>query len=219
MPINRNLIMHYDFETNNSNPYNCQPIEIAAVMIDPRNLEIIPNSMFYSLIKPVSDDICESMGLAKTSQEALDVNKKTLKQLESAPELKSVWISFCEYVSGYNPSGKSWNGPILSGYNNQGFDDIILNRIAEQYGQFDKERRICSLFHPIHNIDLMRLLFPWFESNAELDKFKMDSLREFFGISMENAHSADTDVLHQASILIQLLKLTRKYSKITNWKK
>ncbi len=232
MPINKNLILMYDFETNNINPYNCQPIEIAAVMIEPRNLEIIPGSLFYSLIKPIPDELCDSIDtywnviqdeprktIAKTDQKALDVNKKTLEQLSTAPCLKTVWHSFSEYILNYNPSKKSWNGPILAGFNNNGFDDIILNRISQKYGYFDEDRQQCSLFHPIINIDLMKMLFPWFESNAELDKFKMDTFRSFLGIYTENAHSADADVEDQAKILIQLMKLTRKYSRVTNWKK
>jgi len=223
MPVSKNIIIHYDLETTSANPHTTQPIEIAAVAIDNRTLEIIPNSEFYSLIKPIEDPEEQTkLGLGQIEQGALDVNKKTMEELRIAPALKSVWKSFEKYVMGFNASGKKWDAPILSGYNNQGFDDIILNRIAGpvwKYGPWDEDRKSCPLFHPIYNLDVMKLLYPWFDSSYEISNFKMDTFRSFFGLSMEGAHSADKDVKDQAEILIRLMKLTRKYSKITNWNK
>lgn len=223
MPVNTNFILHYDLETTSANPHTTQPIEIAAVIIDPRTLEIIPNSEFYSLIKPVEDPEEQAkLGLGQIEQGALDVNKKTMEELREAPALKSVWKSFENYVMSYNPTGKKWGAPILSGFNNHGFDDIIINRIAGttwKYGPWEEERKHCPLFHPVHNIDLMKLLFPWFESSYEIANYKMDTFRQFFGINSENAHSADVDVQDQATVLIQMLKMTRKYAKMTKWRK
>lgn len=223
MPINKSTIIMYDLETTSANPHTTQPIEIAAVAIDARTLDIIPNSEFYSLIKPIEDTEEQvKLGLGPIEQGALDVNKKTMEELRVAPNIKAVWQSFEQYVMGYNPTGKTWDAPILAGFNNQGFDDIIINRIAGpvwKFGPWDDDRKRCSLFHPTHNLDLMKLLFPWFESNYQVPNFKMDTFRSFFGIVTENAHSADADVKDQATILINLLKMTRKYSKMTTWKK
>lgn len=220
MPINRNKIIMYDLETTSANPQTTQAIEICAVAIDARNLEIIEGSKFYSLIKPIEDVAeQEKLGLGPIEQAALDVNKKTMEELRKAPALKTVWNSFSQYLLQYNSTGKKWDAPILSGFNNRGFDDVIINRIAEQYGPWDASRKQCPLFHPIFNIDLMQILFPWFESNYEVKNFKMDTFREFFGIESENAHSADVDVYDQAKILCNLMKMTRKYSRISNWGK
>lgn len=223
MPICNNTIIMYDLETTSANPYTTQAIEIAAVAIDPRKLEIIPNSEFYSLVKPIEDkEEQEKLGLGMIEQGALDVNKKTIEELRKAPALKSVWKSFEQYVMNYNPSGKDWSAPILAGFNNQGFDDIILNRIAGpvwKLGPWNEERQRCPLFHPIYNLDVMKMLYPWFESNFEVKNFKMDTFRTFFGLSKEGAHTADKDVQDQAEILIRLMKITRKYSRITTWSK
>jgi DNA polymerase III alpha subunit (gram-positive type) len=223
MPICNNTLIMYDLETTSANPQTTQIIEIAAIAIDPRKLEIIPNSEFYSLIKPIEDPEEQAkLGLGPIEQGALDVNKKTMEELRLAPALKTVWKSFEQYIMNYNTTGKKWTAPALCGFNNNGFDDIILNRVAGtvwKYGPWDEERQQCPLFHPTYNLDLMKLLYPWFESNYDVQNFKMDTFRKFFGLSSEGAHTADQDVKDQAEILIRLLRLTRKYSKITNWTK
>jgi DNA polymerase III epsilon subunit-like protein len=222
MPINRQTILVYDYETGSANPYKTQPIEIACIAIEPRNLEIIPDSEFYSLIKPIQDkEYLEKYNLDDIQPEALKVNKKTIEELSTAPSLKSVWESFTEYVMNFNPTGKKWEAPILSGFNNTGFDDIISNRVAGsdpwKYGPWDEDRQRCSLFHPIHNIDLMKVIFPWFESDFELKSFSLDNLRTRLGMSHEGAHHAMVDVYDTAKILIQFLKLSRKFRKQINW--
>ena len=50
--MNYNKICVFDFETDGTNPEQCSPVQIAAVMIDPLNLEIIPNSEFNCNFKP-----------------------------------------------------------------------------------------------------------------------------------------------------------------------
>lgn len=209
----------YDFETGSRNPYTTQPIQIAAVAIEPRNLEIIPGSEFESLIKPIFDkNEQEAAGLGDIEQEALDVNGKKVEDLQNAPSLKTVWGNFVKYCENYNISGKKWDAPILSGFNNHGFDDIILNRIAREYGPFDKDYQKCSLFHPVYNIDLLQLIFPWFESNYDIGfSLSMDNLRKFLGMSLDGAHDALVDVKDQANILIRFMKLKRTMSKRVTW--
>lgn len=222
--INKNTYIVYDYETTSANPYTTQPIELAAVAVDPRNLEIIPNSEFYSLIRPIEDKEEQiKMGLGPIEQGALDVNKKTLEELRTAPSVKSVWESFKQYCMNYNITGKKWDAPILCGYNNTKFDDIITDRIAGKepwgYGPFDKDRQQCTLFHPIHNVDIMKYVFGWFESDYELKSFSMDNLRVRLNMSSEGAHHAMKDVKDTAQLLIGFLKLQRKMKNYVNdWK-
>lgn len=217
--LNKNTIIMYDFETGSRNPHTTQPVQLAAVAIEPRNLEIIPGSEFNSLIQPILDkEQQEKLGIGNIEQEALDVNGKTLEELAKAPPAKIVWGNFVKYCENYNITGKQWDAPILSGFNNRGFDDIILNRLAAQYGPFDKEYRKCSLFHPVVNLDLYQILWPWFESNYEIGwSLSMDNLRKFLGMSLENAHDALQDVKDQADILIRVLKLQRAMGKRVTW--
>lgn len=235
MPIIKNTIIHYDFETDDSNPYTCQPIEICAVAINHRTLEIIPDSQFYSLIQIVEDKAeRDKLGLGDIQQAALDVNKKTMEELRKAPSLKSVWQSFVKYCENYSTSNKKWDKPILSGFNNHRFDDIILNRIAKPqikdaegnpvdsawgYGPWENSRQHIPLFHPTHNYDLMQMIIPWMESKYELNGVSMDAICDFMNYKLEGAHSADVDVERQATVMLQLMKKTREFSKKMNWKK
>lgn len=220
MPIHNATYIMYDFETGSRNPNTTQAIQIAAVAIDPRNLQIIPGSEFESLIRPEFDEVkCKSLGIDPLEDQALAVNGKTREELAKAPQLKVVWKSFVQYCMNYNPSGKKWTTPCLVGFNNIGFDNVILDRIAQEFGPWDSERKYCTLFNPIIKLDLMQMLLPWFESEFNLRTISMDNMREFLGMSKEGGHDALVDVKDQAEIFIRIMQLTRKYSKITNWSK
>ena len=49
---NNQKICVFDLETDGSNPDSCSPVQIAAVIIDPRKLEIIPDSEFNINLMP-----------------------------------------------------------------------------------------------------------------------------------------------------------------------
>ena len=42
----------FDFETDGSDPTVCSPVQLAAIMVDPIKLEIIPDSGFNVFCKP-----------------------------------------------------------------------------------------------------------------------------------------------------------------------
>lgn len=222
MPIVRNVYLVIDFETGSKNPHKTQPIELASVAVHPRTLEIIPNSEFCSLIKPVSDEKAIELGLDPIEDDALAVNQKTREELKKAPSIKSVWSQFCTYVNNYNTTGKMWDAPIMVGFNNNGFDDIILNRIATkapwEFGPVYEDRGTIGLFHPITNIDIMKMMYPWMESNSDIFSLSMDKLRDYFGMSSAGAHEALQDVRDEAQIFIRLMKLTRKFSQKVTFK-
>lgn len=212
--INRNTYIMYDFETGSRNPKTTQPIELAAIAINPRTLEIIPGSEFYSLIKPFDDEEAKAKGLDPLEDGALEVNKKTREILKTAPDIKAVWQNFIQYVSSFNYKGGRWDAPIPVGFNNNGFDDIIIERIccSAPWNLGPKDERGATLFHPVQNVDLMRLMFPWMESNTELKSLSMDNLREYFGMDNKNAHTADQDVKDQAEIFCRFMKMSRQFS-------
>lgn len=220
MPIHNSIYLMYDYETGSRNPNTTQAIQLACIAIEPRSLEIIPNSEFESLIKPEFEEIkCKELGIDPLEDQALAVNGKTKEELAKAPQLKVVWKSFTQYCMNYNPSGKKWTAPCLVGFNNIGFDNVILDRMAKEFGPWDSERKQCTLFNPIIKLDLMQMLLPWFESEYNLKSISMDNMRDFLGMSKDGGHDALVDVKQQAEIFIKLMKITRKYSKITNWSK
>lgn len=209
----------YDMETGSRNPTRTQPIQLAAIAIDARTLEVIPNSEFNTLIQPIMDKEQQAaLGLDDLEQQALDKNGKKVEDLIVAPSLKIVWSNFVKYVENYNVAGGKWDAPILCGFNNRGFDDVILNRISRQFGPHDKEYDRCALFHPVYNMDVLQLIFPWFESNFEVGfSLSMDNLLKFFKMNTEGTHDALVDVKNQAEIMIRLIKLMRAMGKRVDW--
>lgn len=220
--MNFSPICFYDFETCSANPKTTQPLQLAAVMIDGRRLE--PISEFVSFIKPVVDvDEQQRLGLDNIQEEALKKNKITPEQYMSAPDCRTVWSMFCDWVAQYNYKKDRWFAPIKAGYNNNNFDDIIVDRLCcrspYKFGPIETKYDREGLFHPIHNIDLMKIVFQWFENNYNVKSLSFDSLRNYMGMSDAKAHDALFDSKQGSELLIKFLKLTRDFSKKVKFEK
>lgn len=98
-----------DLETSSLDIQNCDILEVGAIKI--KDGKIVDS--FSSLVRPVSD----------ISQEALNVNKLDLSELETAPTDDVVIPDFFEFL-GNNE---------LKGYNIDRFDLPILKRYARKY--------------------------------------------------------------------------------------
>ena len=211
---NQNIIV-YDFETGSRCASTTQPIQIAAVAIHPQKLEILEGGVFESLMKPeLDDEKAVEMGVDPIQDEALAVNHKTREELKTAPKAKVVWKSFEKWVKTFNPKGNKWGRPVKCGFNNNKFDDIIVNRLCGEepyaFGPYDTEYYQEEIFHPIHSIDVMKLCWYWFEGlDTGMRGMSMDALREYFGMESENAHDALVDVIDTAEILVRFMKLSR----------
>ena len=115
-----------DFETDGVNPETCQPIQIAAIVLNPRNLQVYPGAEFNSYIKP---------DFKTLDTRALEINKIKIEDLEQAPNPKVVWKSFCKFVNQYDViHEKDKYKPIPVGYNLQ-YDLTIANRLNKLYGK------------------------------------------------------------------------------------
>lgn len=208
-----NYYMVYDFETGSRNKHKTQPTQLSAIMIDPRRLTIVPGSLFDSEIKPILDnEEATKLGLDPVEDEALTKTGKTRENLAKAPELKVVWESFVDYVKNYTKKGSNWNAPIRVGFNNRNFDDFIIDRLASQYGPYDKVWQTQNLFQPIHSIDLMQDFFRITE-NIKINSthsISMDSIRDWLGMDKSGAHDGRNDVLDCAELFIRITKLHRK---------
>lgn len=217
--MNYNTILVVDFETGSRNPRTTQPIQLASVAIDGRKLEIIPNSIFQSYIRPYLMS-CNEYGLDSLQEEALNVNKITMEQLINAPTIEVVWPQFCDYVNQYNSKKNKFTAPIFAGYNSFRFDEIIINRICggqKNYSQCEKEPYKLGpwdeeqkLFHPRDSIDIMKYVWLFTENNQDVKSISFDSVREMFGITKTAAHNAISDVISCAFLLIRFLKLARR---------
>lgn len=211
---NRDFIL-LDFETGSRNPHKTQPTQIAAIALDGRNLSV--KGQFNSEIQPILDDEqAIKLNLDPVEDEALRITGKCREKLAQAPPLKSVWNKFTKFVSHYNWKGEAFFNPIPVGFNIIGFDMIIINRLCEQYGPWDKERNQQKLFSRVYKFDIMDNIFAWTESDPSIKSISMDALRERMGLSMENAHDALQDVKDEANIFIKLMKTHRAvYRNIT----
>ena len=204
---NRDYIV-FDFETGSRNPNKTQPTQIAAIALDGRNLAV--KGTFNSEIKAIlDDDKAIAEGLDPIEDGALKVTGKTRSGIGKAPALKSVWNKFTKFVDQYNWKGEPFFAPIPVGYNIIGFDMIIINRLCQQFGQWDQAREQQKLFSKVYKIDLMDNMFMWTEGDPSIRSISMDTLRERMGLSTENAHDALQDVKDTANIFIKLLKTHR----------
>lgn len=214
---NRDFII-FDFETGSRNPHKTQPTQIAALALDGRNFSV--KGQFNSEIQPIFDDEkAIAAGLDPIEDEALKITHKTRDNLAKAPSLKSVWDKFTKFVSQYNWKGDAFFNPIPVGFNILGFDMIIVNRLCEQFGPWDKERNQQKLFSKVYKFDIMDNIFAWTESDPSVKSISMDSLRERMGLGTENAHDALQDVKDEANIFIKLMKTHRAVYQNMNFDK
>ena len=214
--INYNKICVFDFETDGSDPSECSPVQIAAVMIDPIQLEIIDGSEFNINFKP---ECIEKDPNYEYKTDILDFHakvkqcskEKVLALWKEYPKQDHSWNLFVNYLDKYHTrsSKKSqFSAPIAAGYNIYRFDLPIVDRLSRKYGNTNKENK-TELFYPRDVIDCMNLMFYWFESNQDLKSYTLDSVRDYFGISKVGAHDALKDVKDTAQLIIRFMKLHR----------
>jgi DNA polymerase III epsilon subunit-like protein len=215
-----NCYIVLDLETTSKSAYLAQPVQLAAVAVDAKKLEII--GTFDSLIKPIFDpEECKKLDLEPPSDDTYRITKLKKEEIEKAPELKVVWNNFCSFVNTFNYKKNKWDAPVVSGYNIVNYDLKIINRIAGgepyKFGPYDDEYKICSLFNPIWRLDLLDTVFLYFESMWQPKSLSLDSLRKFMGMSSEGAHNAAVDTRQTAELLIRFLRLTRSVAKETKF--
>lgn len=214
---NRDYII-FDFETGSRNPFKTQPTQIAALALDGRNFAV--KGQFNSEIQPILDDEkAIEAGLDPVEDEALKITKKTRDNLATAPSLKSVWDKFTKFVSQYNWKGDAFFNPIPVGFNIISFDMVIINRLCQEFGPWDKDRQQQKIFSRVYKFDIMDNIFAWTESDPSVRSISMDSLRERMGLNTDNAHDALQDVKDSANIFIKLMKTHRAVYQNMNFDK
>lgn len=217
MPNNQKICV-FDLETDGKDPLVCSPVQIAAIIVDPIKLEIVPNSEFNVNLKP--SILNEQNNYAYEDSDVLDFHAKVkncskaqvLEEWRNYPSQDNGWKLFISYLEMYHTRSDKkscFSAPIAAGYNINRFDLKIIERLSKQYKNVNKEGN-SSLFYPRDVIDVMNLIFYWFEGADDLKNYTLDNLREYMGLSKEGSHDALKDVQDTAHILIRFLKLHRK---------
>ena len=207
--INRQFYCVYDFETGGKNPHTCEPIQIAAYMLNGRTLDLVEGSNFNSYMKPTDFDSLE--------EEALNINNITREQLMEAPEQADVWSKFVAYLKKYELN--AWpKKPIPCGFNIDGYDSIIIERLCEKYGQIDKKRGHQNIFD-IGSYDVLKDVKMWFENSNDLDNYKLSTVLDFCEIENTKAHDALADVIATAKLAQKFIRLRRNVFSQIKWKK
>ncbi len=213
--MNNNDIVVFDFETGGIDPYSCQPIQIAALAINPRTLTPYENGSFAYMMRPEGEPSTWNL-----SPQALAVNKKTIPEIEAAPGEKQVWQNFYEFLKRFNRKNTKWDAPIPAGQNIKKFDLIIADRLFKKYGMSDSRDKVLNT---MKEIDLIDITFMWFENSNELitsqgrSSYSLDTLRKYFGITTEGSHDALVDVQQTAEIIIRFLQFHRRIASTTKF--
>lgn len=216
--INTRTIIFYDFETGSLNPHKTQPLELAALAIDPRKLEVISGSLFHAKIKPLVDDDAIARELDPVQKTALAVNHITIEELQNCPSEEQVWNSFVDYTYQWNPKKSAWEAPIAAGFNITHFDSKIVQRLCKAYGPFDNKKEQQKVFNPMQAIDLRDIMWLINENSPDIEGNSMDAIRGWMGIPTEGAHSANIDVEQGAELLCKMMRLIRYWSSRTTFK-
>jgi DNA polymerase III epsilon subunit-like protein len=198
----------FDFETDGVDPHTCNPVQVAAIAIDPRKLEIIPNSEFNMMMRPPGIEKPEYTQDEKrmdTIQWHANLRGVTtdevIQKWKDAPDQEYAWKQFSSYVDKFNFKKNDWFAPIACGANIREFDLPIAARLNEKH-------KVSRLFWNRDKVDLLDMCFLWFNWVDDAPKnYKVDTLRDHFGMSKENSHDALQDVKDCASLIIRFLKL------------
>lgn len=204
--MNYNNFIVYDFETTGVDPRTAQIVQIGAVAVDSRKLEIIPNSEFNILVKPLWGEECAKANLQELTEGAIKVHKKDKDLLDAkGVSIDTAIKNMKSYADQYNPKKTKWTSPIRAGYNIGKYDDVILGRDLERTGTE-------NFFHPINSVDLIQLMFLFFENDKNVSSLSADSLfRKHMGWKDKGqSHDALSDVIMTAEVMIRSLRLIRK---------
>lgn len=209
--MNFNALCCYDFESTGRFAESAQIVQIGAIMIDPRRLEIIEGTEFDILVKPLYSDSAKAMGLEELSDGAIKIHGKTHELLaEKGVSFESAMANFVEYVNSHNPAKTKWKAPIAAGYNINNYDSVILKRDLARCG-------LDNPFHPIYAVDGLQFMFGLFENDKNVTSLSADNLiRRHMGWKDKGAsHDALSDVIMTAELLCKTLRLMRKVASKT----
>jgi len=219
--INTRWYLCFDFETDGKKPEECNPVELAAVPINPETLEIKKSHAFNTIIRPPGIDTEEYFDPERIktiewhASHAGCTYEEIVEKWKDGMDQKTAWKNFCAYCKKYmvdKKPGQWFPQPIPVGYNIIGYDLLIARRLA-------KAHKTGFPMGEVNKIDIYDMLFSWMENLYEPFDLKMDTLRQWLGLTSEGqAHSALADVFEEAEIFVRFMKFQRKQSSVEKFK-
>jgi DNA polymerase III epsilon subunit-like protein len=204
--MNYNDFVVWDLETSGKDTKTAQIVQIGAMVIHGRKLQLKAGSEFDLLCKPLYGEEAAKAGLEELSDGAIKVHGKTHELLADKPPIETVLKAFVSYTKQHNFKGTKWGAPISCGYNIAGYDTPILKRELEKIG-------LEWPFHPIYHLDMMQQSFVLFENNEAINSLSADNLiRNYMGYRDPegmSGHDALADVIMTAEYAIKYLNLMR----------
>ena len=133
-------------------------------------------------IRPIIDDEkAIAAGFDPLEDEALDITRKTRKDLAKAPLPKTVWKKFAQFCDKYNFKKNSFSAPIAAGYNINGYDMPIIERMCQMYGPIDEKRgETKKSLTPFFTMDIMQHVYCWFENNQDVKRLQYGLYERLF---------------------------------------
>ena len=211
--MNYNCIICFDLESTGKSSKTAQIVQIGAICVDSRRLEIMQGTEFNILIKPLYGGEAKAEGLEELSDGAIGIHGKTHAILEeSGVSLETGLSNFLSYVNDKNYSKTKWKAPIAAGYNIIGYDLPILNRDLAR-------TKLENPFHPVYQIDVLQQMFLLFENNKNVTSLSADNLiRRYMGWKDEgSSHDALGDVIMTAELMCKTMRLLRKVASTTRF--
>tara|TARA_R110002020_G_scaffold347699_3_gene561383 strand:- start:326 stop:1000 length:675 start_codon:yes stop_codon:yes gene_type:complete len=218
--MNNRWIIVFDWETDSPDPHTCNPVELAAIPIEPRTLEIKKDKAFNTVIKPpgfnkeeyFTDD--RQKTIEWHAKQRGVTSEDIIKMWKKGKSEKIAWKNFCEYCKKFHIEksyGNWYTEPIAAGYNIIGFDLPICQRLSDKH-------KTGMPFAKVNKMDIMDLLFYWFENLDEPKNMRLDTMREFFSLKTAQAHEAYSDTLDTAKLLVQFLQFHRRQARVGKFK-
>lgn len=215
----------YDFETDSSDPKTCEPVQLAACILNKMTLQVMDGSEFCTDMRP--SDIDEE-NYYKEHEETIKWHagnygcapEEIFNKWKEATNQKEAWKLFVNHLLKYNTNQSKktwWTAPIRGGCNIREFDNIIIQRLSEKYGNVSTSGE-TNLFYPRDVIDIKEVAFYWFESCEEPKAYNMDTLRPFFNIPGEQAHDAMKDIQDEAWMIARFIGLFRNQTRKIKFK-
>jgi len=210
-----------DFETDGKDPHTCNPVELAAVPINPDTLEIRKQYAFNTVIRPPGIDTEEYFDdeRIKTiewhAKHAECTYDEVVEKWKDGMDQKTAWKNFCAYCTKYmvdKRPGQWYPQPIPVGYNIIGYDLIIARRLAAAH-------KTPFPMGEVNKVDIYDMIFTWLGHLPEPFDLQMDTLRPWLGLQSEGqAHSALADVFEEAAIFVKFMKFQRRQSRVDKFK-